>query len=143
MTLKVAAAIAALILPLAAAAHAATRFTLVERPLNETVIHRLGDSDSLGDLIVFSNPLYDAQDRVERGTSSGQCVRTVVGATWECQFTLRLPAGALVVAGRYNDEGDSTVAVVGGTGRYAGAHGTLVIHPQDADHSRYDFIITL
>jgi allene oxide cyclase len=133
----------ALLLSGSAVAHPPSHFTVVERPSNETVLHRLGDTDSLGDLIVFSNPLYDAHDAVAIGTSSGQCVRTQVGVSWECQFTLRLARGAIVVAGRYDDEGDSTVAVIGGTGQYARAHGTLVIHPQDAAHSRYDFILTL
>ena len=54
-----------------------------------------------------------------------------------------MPSGALMVAGRYDDEGDSTLAIVGGTRHFFGARGTLIVHPKDEGHSRYDFIIAL
>ena len=140
--MRSAAAIATLVIPLATSAHEPIHLTVIEHASNETVIHRVGDTDSLGDLIIFSNPLFDSTEHHELGTSSGQCVRTLVGVAWECQFTLRLERGALMVSGRYDDEGDSTIAVVGGTAGYSGARGTLVIHPKDEAHTRYDFIAT-
>jgi allene oxide cyclase len=37
------------------------------------------------------------------------------------------------------DEGDSLFVVTGGTGQYAGAKGSMTLHPRDAKASSYDF----
>ena len=115
----------------------------VERAEHETVLHRGSAADALGDLIVFANPLYDAANRKAAGMSRGSCIRVETGKSWECTFTLALADGSLEVSGSYADEGDSDLAVIGGTGRHAGARGTLRLHPRDAAHDSYDFIIGL
>jgi allene oxide cyclase len=125
------------------AARAAERIGLVERATGEQVVHHGPAADALGDLLVFSNPLFDATDRTAAGASRGYCVRVEVGRWWDCHFTLELAAGALLVAGAYPDEGDAEFGIVGGTGRYAGARGTLRVHARDAAHSSYDFAVAL
>ncbi len=122
---------------------AAESLRLIERATGETVIHRTASNDALGDLLVFTNPMYDAANKVQVGMSRGSCTRVEVGQWWDCHWTMTLAGGALLAAGPYPDEGDSNFAIVGGTGRYAGARGTIAVHARDAAHENYDFLITL
>jgi allene oxide cyclase len=124
-------------------AMAAEQISVVERPVNETTIHRSGDRDSVGDLLVFANKVYDAANKVEVGSDQGYCVRTVAGKSWECFWTLLLKGGQITVEGPFMDSGDSLLAVTGGTGKYAGARGSLKLHPRDATPTGYDFIYDL
>ncbi|HVW68232.1 MAG TPA: dirigent protein [Steroidobacteraceae bacterium] len=116
---------------------------LVERATGETVIHRTASNDALGDLLVFANPLYDAANVSQVGTSRGSCTRVEVGHWWDCHWTMALAGGALLVAGPYPDEGDAAFGIVGGTGHYAGARGTITVHARDTAHQSYDFVIAL
>jgi hypothetical protein len=124
-------------------AMAAERISVVERPKGETTVHRSGDSDSVGDLLVFANKVYDAANQAEVGSDQGYCVRTLAGKSWECIWTLILKAGQITVEGPFMDSGDSVLAVTGGTGKYSGAKGTLKLHPRDATPTGYDFIYDL
>jgi allene oxide cyclase len=56
---------------------------------------------------------------------------------------LVLKAGQITVEGPFMDSGDSLLAVTGGTGKYAGARGSLKLHPRDATPTGYDFIYDL
>ena len=122
---------------------AAEHISVVERPVNETTVHRSGERDTVGDLLVFANKVYDAANKVEVGSDQGYCVRTVAGKSWECFWTLLLKAGQITVEGPFMDSGDSLLAVTGGTGKYAGARGSLKLHPRDATPTGYDFIYDL
>jgi allene oxide cyclase len=122
---------------------AAEQISIVERPLNETTVHRSGDRDTVGDLLVFANKVYDAANKVEVGSDQGYCVRTVVGKSWECFWTLVLKAGQITVEGPFMDSGDSLFAVTGGTGKYTGARGSMKLHPRDATPTGYDFVYDL
>jgi len=124
-------------------AMAAEQISVVERPVNETTVHRSGDRDTVGDLLVFANKVYDTANKVEVGSDQGYCVRTVAGKSWECFWTLLLKAGQITVEGPFMDSGDSLLAVTGGTGKYAGARGSLKLHPRDATPTGYDFIYDL
>jgi allene oxide cyclase len=124
-------------------AGAAETLRLVERASNEHVIDVAPVGDSLGDQLVFVNPMFDAANQKEVGTSNGFCVRTVVGKTWHCNWMIHLARGQLAVSGTYPDEGDCEFAVVGGIGRYAGARGVIKVHARDAEHTSYDFTVTL
>jgi len=124
-------------------AMAAEQISVVERPVNETTVHRSADRDTVGDLLVFANKVYDAANKVEVGSDQGYCVRTVAGKSWECFWTLLLKAGQITVEGPFMDSGDSLLAVTGGTGKYAGARGSLKLHPRDATPTGYDFIYDL
>jgi allene oxide cyclase len=122
---------------------AAEQIRVVERPVGETTIHRSGDRDSVGDTLVFANKVYDAANKLEVGSDQGYCVRTVAGKSRECFWTLILRGGQITVEGPFMDSGDSMLAVTGGTGRYAGARGSLKLHPRDATPTGYDFIYDL
>jgi len=123
---------------------AAEQIVVVERPVGETTLH-LGanKTDAVGDTLVFANKVYDATNKTEVGSDQGYCVRTVVGKSWECFWTLILKAGQITVEGPFNDTGDSLLTVTGGTGKYAGAKGSMKLHPRDAKPTGFDFTYDL
>ncbi len=80
--------------------------------------------DSVGDILTFDQPLLDQQDK-QIGNNSGTCIRTRVAHSFQCQWTLTLDNGSIQVAGREFDKGTSHIAIVGGTGQYAGISGQM------------------
>jgi Allene oxide cyclase len=124
-------------------ASAAERLQVVERAMTDTTVDLGPKGDSVGDLLTFANPVYDAGNRTQLGTDQGYCVRVVVGKSWECFWTLILAGGEITVEGPFYDSGDSTMVVTGGTGKYAGAKGAMKLHARDAKATSYDFIYEL
>jgi allene oxide cyclase len=122
---------------------AAQQIKLVERPVGETGVDLGKKGDSRGDLFVFSNEVFDAANKIRVGSDQGYCVRITAGKSWECFWTLILKAGQITVQGPFLDEGDSLLAVTGGTGEYAGAKGSMTLHPRDAKATSYDFTYDL
>ena len=117
---------------------------LVERALSDaTHVHGGTAADNVGDVLTFSNPVYDAANTVKLGFDQGYCVRLVVGQSYECHWTLSLAQGQIAVDGPFLDAGDSVLAVTGGTGAYDGARGEMKLHARDAKGSAYDFTYTL
>jgi allene oxide cyclase len=131
-------AVAAASLLLAGAASAG-EFVVVERAVSDKTVDLGIQGDSVGDLLVFANPVYDAANKTQLGTDQGYCVRVAVGKSWECFWTLILKDGQVTSEGPFYDTGDSIMAVTGGTGKYAGATGALKLHARDAQGSSYDF----
>ena len=85
--------------------------------------------DSIGDILVFDQPLLD-KDYNEIGNNSGTCIRTRVGFSFQCQWTLTFGKKinnneSIVVAGREFDKGTSIVSIIGGTGNYFGISGEM------------------
>lgn len=130
---------------LAATSMASGRLVVVEHAVTDTTVPvgGQGQGDKLGNLLVFANPVYDAANRARVGRDQGYCVRVAVGRSWECFWTLTLEHGQITCEGPYYDRGDSMLAVTGGTGRYAGAKGSLKLHARDAKGSSFDFIYEL
>ena len=128
---------------LAAPTFAAEQIKVVERPVGETTIDLAAKGDSVGDMLVFANTVFDAANKVQVGTDQGYCIRTVIGKSWECFWTLTLKAGQITIEGPFADTGDSTFAVTGGTGKYTGAKGSMKLHPRDATPTGYDFTYDL
>ena len=128
---------------LLAPAFGAEHLKVVERPVGETTLDLGAKGDSVGDLLVFANGIFDAANKSQIGTDQGYCVRTVVGKSWECFWTLTLKTGQITVEGPFADEGDSLFAVTGGTGKYAGARGSMTLHPRDPTPTGYDFTYDL
>jgi len=116
---------------------------LVERAASDTVTDLGEKNDSAGDLLTFANDIYDANNEKTIGTDNGWCVRTVVGKSWECFWTIFLEGGQITVEGPFLDAGDSVLAVTGGTGKYAGVRGDMALHARDAKGSEYDFVYHL
>jgi allene oxide cyclase len=122
---------------------AGEQIKVVERPVGETTVDLGAKGDSVGDLLVFANGIFDPANKTQIGSDQGFCVRTIVGKSWECMWTLTLKAGQITVEGPFMDEGDSLFAVTGGTGKYAGAKGSMKLHPRDAKSTSYDFTYDL
>ncbi len=122
---------------------AAEQIKVVEHPVGETTIDLGSKGDSVGDLLVFANTVFNAANEEQVGTDQGYCVRTIVGKSWECFWTLTLKAGQITIEGPFMDKGDSSFAVTGGTGKYAGAKGSMKLHPRDAKSTSYDFTYDL
>ena len=86
---------------------------------------------SIGDILAFSNLIFDESRTHRLGVSSAQCIATrpgkIANATFTCSGTFALKDGTIAVAGL--ERGEPTVqllAVTGGTGAYDGARGTIV-----------------
>ncbi len=122
---------------------AAEQIKVVERPVGETTVDLGAKGDSVGDMLVFANGVFDSANKTQVGSDQGYCIRTVVGKSWECFWTLTLKAGQITIEGPFMDEGDSLVTVTGGTGKYVGAKGSMKLHPRDAKSSSYDFTYDL
>jgi allene oxide cyclase len=136
--------LAALLVTLSALpAFAGERLAVVEHPKDEITVDLGAKGDSVGDLLVFANAVFDAANKTRIGSDQGYCVRTVVGKSWECFWTLILQAGQITVEGPFLDTGDSVFAITGGTGKYAGAKGSMKLHPRDPTPTSYDFVYDL
>ena len=107
---------------------------VVEREVTNTTIHlgAKGKPDSVGDMIVFANPIFDSTNEHQLGIVQGSCVRVIVGKSWECMFTLALANDRITLEGPYADTGESVFAITGGTGRYATAKGQMSLRARDS-----------
>ena len=119
---------------------------VVEHAITDTDQRFHPPADSIGDVLGFHNPVFDA-DKNQVGTDNGECIRTVaVGKTeWECFWTVLLAQGQITVEGPYYDDGtDTTLAITGGTGIYLGARGQMLLHARGNPlGSEYDFVYHL
>jgi hypothetical protein len=122
---------------------AARPLHLVEHATTDATAHIGKDADNRGDVLTFANDVFDATNKTKLGTDQGYCVRVVVGQSFECIWTLTLAGGQITTEGPFLDAGDSTLAVTGGTGKYASARGEMKLHSRDAKGSEYDFLYSL
>ena len=131
----------------APAAHGPAVIHVVEHAVTDTVQEFHPPKKSLGDVLGFHNPVYNAANTRRVATDNGYCIRTVAtGKTeWECTWTTLLPGGHLTVEGPYYDDGtNTTLTITGGTGRYTGARGSMLLHARgNPVGSEYDFIFRL
>jgi len=102
-----------------------TWVTIADARVNTARLTDIGKTgDSVGDILTFDQPLLNA-DMKEIGTNSGTCIRTRVGHSFQCQWTLTVEHGSIQVAGRELDQGTSIISIVGGTGKYSGISGKM------------------
>ena len=117
-----------------------TTLTVVEHADTDAVTDTGEKGDTVGDLLTFANKVYDAKNEKEIGSDNGYCLRTAVGSAWECNWTLTLADGSVVVEGPFNDAGDSVLAITGGAGDFADARGSMKLHSRNDKGSEYDFV---
>jgi hypothetical protein len=97
-----------------------------------------------GDVLIGASKVYDQAGARALGHTAELCTITSGGSNFACALdvTLLLNDGTLVVSGNPHPARTPwTAAVVGGTGAYAGARGTLRVTdaPRDAgEYWRYD-----
>jgi len=114
-----------------AATHDRTLITIADARTGPATLVDLGEpGDSAGDMVVFDQPLLDSEGAVI-GVNSGVCIRTRVGHSYQCQWTLKLDDGTIQVAGRESDQGASAISIVGGTGAYAHVCGEMISTKND------------
>lgn len=113
---------------------------VVEHATTDAVTDTGKKGDSAGDLLTFANALYNAANTTSVGSDDGWCIRTAVGKSWECAWTNTLAGGQIMVAGPFLDAGPSKLAIVGGTGMYAGARGWMNLRARNKKATEYDFV---
>ena len=118
------------ILALTACTQPQSMVTIADARNNPAQMIDIGEpGDSIGDILIFDQPLLD-KNKNKIGNNSGTCIRTLVGFSFQCQWTLTFGStiknsGSIVVAGREFDKGTSTVSIIGGTGKYSGIVGEM------------------
>ncbi|HEX3266808.1 MAG TPA: dirigent protein [Gaiellaceae bacterium] len=116
---------------------------VVEHATTDAVTnHADGAADSVGDVLTFTNDVFDKNDSTKVGSDQGYCVRMVVGQSWECVWTTFLDRGQITVEGPFYDTKDSVLAVTGGTGAYSFARGWMELKSR-AGGTEFDFIFHL
>jgi hypothetical protein len=136
-------ALAAVLAFIAAPAFAAQQIHVIEHPKGEDTAHVGKAADNPGDILTFANDVFDAADKTKVGHDQGVCFRVAVGKSFECFWTLFLADGQITVEGPFYDAGDSTLAVTGGTGKYAGARGEMKLHARNPKQTEFDFVYSL
>ena len=117
------------------------KLTVMEHADSDTVADVGAAGDSLGDVLAFGNPIFDTSNTKQVGRDQGYCIRTNVGESWECNWTVLLDNGSLTVEGPfYDDLHDSQLAITGGTGAYRNAGGEMTLHARNAAGTEFDFI---
>jgi allene oxide cyclase len=122
-----------------------TTLHVVEHANTDTLQH-VGppkEKDSIGDVLGFANPLFNAQNKKRVGSDNGMCIRTAVGKAFECIWTAKLSGGQLTVEGPFYDTKDSVLAITGGTGTYSQARGSMKLHARNAQGTAYDFTYSI
>jgi allene oxide cyclase len=132
------------------AATAATTLTVIEHATSDHVTDIGKTGDSKGDLLTFSNAVYDQTDTNVVGSDQGSCIRISPKAgSWECQWTTILTNGnsssSITVESPFYDTAPSVGAVTGGTGAFAGASGTMDLSCTGGDctSGEYTFVFNL
>jgi allene oxide cyclase len=113
---------------------------VIEHADTDVVTDTGEEGDTVGDILTFANEVYDEADAEQVGTDNGYCFRTVAPGAWECAWTVTLADGSITVQGPFNDTGDSILAITGGTGAYAGAHGQMTLSFHNEEGTAFDFV---
>lgn len=116
---------------------------VIEHATTDAVTNNDGRaSDSVGDILTFTNDVFDRSNAHKVGSDQGYCVRMIVGQSWECVWTTLLSRGQLTVEGPFYDTHDSVLAITGGTGAYANARGWMELKSR-AGGTEFAFIFHL
>ena len=126
-----------------ASALAAEQLNVIEHAKSDATAHVGPGPDNRGDVLTWTNDVFDAADKTKVGTDQGFCIRVAVGKAYECSWTNTLAGGQIMVEGPFYDAGDSVLAVTGGTGKYAGVGGQVTLHARNAKGTEYDFRFAL
>ena len=120
----------------------ATTVHVVEHAVTDAVSNGT-KADSVGNVLTFANPVYNAADTRKVGSDNGFCIRTVKGKAWECLWTTFLPKGQITVEGPFSDTGNTKLAITGGTGAYANSRGWMELDYHNKKGTEFDFIFHL
>jgi allene oxide cyclase len=110
-----------------------TNITVTEHAITDTEQPlRPGGKDEPGDILTFTNPVFNQANTTQVGHDEGFCTRlNVKNGVWECLWTTFLKGGQITVQGPYYDHKNSTLSITGGTGAYDGARGEMGLVAKD------------
>jgi hypothetical protein len=113
--------------------------TLVEHAVHLTDVDHGDPGPSVGDVQVWGpNPLYDESDSADTGaTTQGVCI--ALNAAFDCivnETIVFVDGSSLQVQGVEFAAAPSRRTIVGGSGKYLGATGTVAVEPTQ-DQSRW------
>src|SRR5258708_8199598 len=106
---------------------------VVEHAITDTVQEFHPPNMSLGDVLGFHNPVFNAADTHQVGVDNGHCIRTVAtGKTeWECFWTVFLAHGQITVEGPFFDDGtDTTLTITARSGLFLQTQRSLFPPPR-------------
>jgi allene oxide cyclase len=112
---------------------------LVEHATTDATTDTGEKGDSVGDVLTFSNELRDASDTKTVGQDQGYCIRTLVGQSYECNWTNLFGGGQITVEGPFYDTSDSTLTITGGTRKFRGAKGSMTLKSLEGG-TKYSFV---
>jgi allene oxide cyclase len=117
---------------------------VIEHATTDAVTNHAGlvGVDSVGDILTFTNEVFNQADAKHAGHDQGYCIRMTVGKAWECNWTTILAGGQITVEGPFYDTRNSKLAITGGTKGYSGATGWMQLNSL-AGGTKYDFIFHL
>jgi hypothetical protein len=132
-----------LLIALLVTASGADTFTVVVVPNEEQQVDLGEEGPSIGDLYVFSGPLFDEAEDTQLGRADGQCMTTSspgpsAEARWACNVTstfVEEREGAEIDAqgvGRIEAE-DVVFAVTGGTGDFRDTRGQATFEYEERE----------
>lgn len=100
--------------------------------------------ESLGDITTFTQNLYkDAAMTQKIATDEVYCVRTIVGKSQVCTGIFHLHRGNITIIGPESITSVHSLAITGGTGKWRGASGEIVLKPISPVTDRMTFHIEL
>jgi hypothetical protein len=124
--------------------HAAQRISLVERQTNEQFIDVGNRGLSVGDHNVIRSDILNPSGKIV-GRMDADCIVTGTGAKLGglCHGAMTLPGGQLIAEFAWGRFGSTRLqAILGGTGKYEGAHGQAIVDSRGSD-SREAFVVEL
>lgn len=112
-------------------------FTLVEHAIDVTVVDAGEAGPSAGDITVWGpNPFFDEANATDTGAvTQGSCLALNAAYDNHCIETVVFPDGSTIaIQGvQLGNGGPSITTIVGGSGRYLGATGTVTVNATEND----------
>jgi hypothetical protein len=100
---------------------------------------------TIGPVMTFANPVFDAADTKRIGRNQGYCIHIVLAKGWECISTTVLSDGQITNEGPLSDNENMSfpAAITGGTGKYAHARGWSTETPRNKAATKFDLVYHL
>ena len=116
---------------------------VIEHATTDTEQPGVGGNDAPGNILTFTNPVYNTTNKKQVGHDEGFCTRLdVKHGIWECLWTTFLKGGQITVQGPFYDSRNSVLSITGGTGAYRTARGQMILKSR-LHGTQYDFIFQL
>jgi hypothetical protein len=118
------------------------KFTLIGKIASAHVVDNDPSGASAGDVLIFSQTLFNRSGDREVGSSRGMCTRTSAPEGDSlCEGSFLLKRGQITIQGVDPPETVTRhpLVVTGGSGRYRGVRGAITVHHVSPVEDRLDF----